>query len=640
MVRPLLSCFDVTWAGRVKDGKSEVAAYFLKPARFVAELLGTERELLLVYSPYPALQARAIALHDSIASKNAQRLDPLGSILVSPSDKTRAFVKGYLDTAPERPPIVALSSQELQSLSDATQVRQILIDQLFRRDLFGLESPLRTDTLFFGRQKIVTELLDRFRSGQSSGLFGLRRIGKTSVLYALGRRCEGGRIAGFAYLDTSSPGLYKGRWWKALQRVIEAIADPFDLRRGERSHIRGLTVEYDEENAAGHFKADIDTLRRRMPEKRLLLALDEVEHLTFDISPSSHWAEDALPFWQTLRSVHQDTSGSFCFVLTGVNPRLLEEERIGRHDNPLFSTVRPYYLRPFDQAAVREMVRRLSRYMGLKCDEELYRSLTEEYGGHPFLVRQACSQLCRLVPDRPGQLGQDLFQQRRDELNRTLEKNVRQILNVLAIWYPDEYEMIGTLARGDVETFRNYAKLSAEFTEHMDGYGLVVDPLGTPKITMKLVESYLERQRKAEHPTVHDKEQVLVEITTRRNMIERALRKVLQDGLRFAKGSKAADALLQTVTSERRSQLSRFSYLEVWEHLYFAELTSVVDRHWGAFQNWFSDKKETVVLHLEHINRSRVDAHARELSEDDLAFLRVCFRRMEETIGSMNVARA
>lgn len=61
-LRPFLTSFDVTKAFRRQDGRGEVAAYYLKPERFIAELLGIDREILLVYSPYKEFQARTIQL--------------------------------------------------------------------------------------------------------------------------------------------------------------------------------------------------------------------------------------------------------------------------------------------------------------------------------------------------------------------------------------------------------------------------------------------------------------------------------------------------------------------------------------------------------------------------------------------------
>ena len=320
IVRPFLSCFDITHAYVKEQGPARIFCFYLKPEAFIAQLVGLERELLLVYAPFSEFQARTIQLHDQVIGTDRARLDPIGSIVVCDSPATSAAVQDYLVREPERAPIVGLSTEELEAIRDANDVRALFFTKLFRRDLFALESPLRLDTTFFGRNEIVTQLLDRYRHGQNSGLFGLRRIGKTSVLYALQRRCMDGAIAHAHYTDVSNPGLYQARWWSALQQLVRNLAEPFGLERADRSRTRALTIDYAERDAATHFRADIVQLCSKFPNQRLLLLLDEIEHITFDISPRSHWLDDFLPFWQTLRSVHQDTQGRVGFVIAGVNP--------------------------------------------------------------------------------------------------------------------------------------------------------------------------------------------------------------------------------------------------------------------------------------------------------------------------------
>src|SRR6266542_2123895 len=87
LVKPFLAGFDVTRAYRKHAGRAEVAAFYLKPETYMAELLGADRELLLVHAPFPQAQARSIQLHDQILSEERVRLDPVGSILVLESDK-------------------------------------------------------------------------------------------------------------------------------------------------------------------------------------------------------------------------------------------------------------------------------------------------------------------------------------------------------------------------------------------------------------------------------------------------------------------------------------------------------------------------------------------------------------------------
>ena len=602
-----------------------------------------EREILLAYAPYPSLQARTLKLHDEVTARDKLRLDPMGSVLVSDDPETTAKVRSFVETDPERPPIVALSRDALASILTVNDLRGLLFHQLFQRDLFALESPLRTDTTFFGRDDIVSQLLDRFRSGQNSGLFGLRRIGKTSVLYALRRRVASGSLGGTAYLDLSNPSTYQSRWYNLLQQIVRTLAEPLELARGDRSKVRALTISYGEHDAANHFKADIQRLFGHFTGSRLLVLLDEIEHVTFDISPSPHWGNDFLPFWQSMRSVHQDTQGQFGFIVAGVNPHILEADRVGAFDNPIFATTKPFYLGPFSQASVAAMVGHVARYMGLAFDDSLYERLATDFGGHPFLVRQACSHLARNVNTRPATVTAELYARERKSIAVALEPNVKQILNVLAIWYPEEYELIRMLALGDERTFTEFANASAAFTEHVEGYGLVTNARERPRIKVGLVSEFLSRVPQAaqiREAGASDWENVITEVSRRRNAIESALRLVLRDGLRFALGKKAAGAALESISSERRAVLLQYGYNELWDELYFAELVSILNKHWEAFARYFATEKAQVLQWLDHINRCRADAHARRLDDDDLAYLRVCFRRMEAVLGLAKVSGA
>jgi hypothetical protein len=127
-------------------------------------------------------------------------------------------------------------------------------------------------------------------------------------------------------------------------------------------------------------------------------------------------------------------------------------------------------------------------------------------------------------------------------------------------------------------------------------------------------------------------DEVLAEISRRRNAIEARLRDVLAQGLRYEYGPKAAAMLIGCLAESRRTALVGKAYKEMWGALYFNELRDVVSKEWAAFSGWFGEDKEKVLNWLEHINRTRADAHAKSLSDDDLAYLRVCFKRLEEAL--------
>ena len=230
------------------------------------------------------------------------------------------------------------------------------------------------------------------------------------------------------------------------------------------------------------------------------------------------------------------------------------------------------------------------------------------------------------------------FEAKRSSIAVSRDPNVRQILNVLAIWYPDEYDMLRLLAHGEKQTFLDFAQSSAAFTQHVEGYGLVRDARHDPKLSIGLVRSHLAQQKKRPSEAVtgsqNNSEEIIVEVSRRRGRIENLLRAVLREGLRFSQGKKAMTTALAALSEERRAVLNQYSYADVWKELFFRELGSILDKNYADFNRRFGEDKQTVLQWLEHVNRCRADAHAKDISDDDLSYLRVCFRRLESMLDS------
>ena len=131
-------------------------------------------------------------------------------------------------------------------------------------------------------------------------------------------------------------------------------------------------------------------------------------------------------------------------------------------------------------------------------------------------------------------------------------------------------------------------------------------------------------------------ETIYSEISSRRNKIERKLRALLKHSLKLVHGNKCMSKLLESLPSSQREIVNRYSFEKVWENLYFSDLTLIIDKNWEDLQKWFSTDKKNVMLWLNHINTFRIDAHAKSISDEDLAYLRVCFKRMEEHLTEMD----
>lgn len=644
LVAPFLWIFDVTRAFRQEEGPSHYSIFFLRPTRAAdAQRLGVleGREVLCVYCPYDRLEARTLGTVDRVANNYRARLDLGVSLLIAQDPDATQHIRDVLLRETERLPIVAFSFDELTALRNKDELFRAIARQHFSRDLFAMESPLTTDALFFGRDQLVTAMFDRCRAGQNSGIFGLRRIGKTSILNAIERRIRNTNESATVYCDMSSR--YMMRWWELLSRLVRDVVAAAGVGSTARRKLRAIRGDYDERGAAVAFHDDVKELLSRLPGKHLVLLLDEIEYVAFGVSPASHWQQDDfLPFASALRSTHQSLGGAFTYVFAGVNPYVVETDRIGRYDNPLFSTTRAHFVRPFDFPALREMLLSIGRHMGILAEESFIEAIAVEYGGHPYLTRQACSHLAKSVTDRPGCFSLTLFESHREHVAAQLDRNARQILNVLEEWYPEEYELLRNLALGDVDGFAEFAREAPEFTAHVEGYGLVRDAQTHPALTIRVVEEHLRRRARDDErfartlsadPGSMSQEDVRAEISRRRNALEIQLRSVIGSGLRFRYGARAFKVVLEVLPGPRREVVAGYSIDDVFKHLYFNELVSLLSENWDAFQNYFSHDRDEVMRWLAEINRCRADAHARDLSMDEFHFVKVCFLRLEEILG-------
>jgi membrane-associated PAP2 superfamily phosphatase len=491
-VTPLLAWFDVTHAQRTRVGAVAPTLYYLKPgSNEIARYLGVDpdREVVYLFSPFEHLEAREFETVYEARDKDPLRLDHHLALIGSSDPNAGDIVKAFLVQDLERTPIVGFSSAELKNIRSPDDIYTLFRGRHHIRDYFALEGPLTEEALFFGRAELLSTITSRVTGGQNTGVFGLRRIGKTSLLYAIQRRCSAGRIAHAFYKDMSPT--FNLRWWEVLELLVHEVSHSMGMAKSVERQLGAVRDGYTEANAAALFGADIQVLVARVVSGRLVIMLDEIENISCDVSPASHWNSDFLALWTTMRSVHQNSRGKFLYLVAGVNPYPLETERIGQYDNPLFSTTKSIFVPPLDYEATGHMMRSLGRMMGVSVEKKLIDAMFDSYGGHPFLTRQACSHLVHHLDQRPAVITAELYLEDRGHLDSILRKIVDQILNVLRTWYPDEFDLLRMLAEGDQEGFLEFIDSDRSFASHVEGYGLVADASCSPALTIRLVKDAL-----------------------------------------------------------------------------------------------------------------------------------------------------
>ena len=609
----------------------------IKPTDIFQEMFNIDREMVALFSPYDNFEPRTLDAITTATSRHpALRIERICSVLVSKDPDIESKLRELLKNDQEAQIVVPFTYAELcASAYDPFFFRNRFINHFYARDLFASESPLKKDLYFFGRTDLVHTLLNRHRSNQVSGLFGLRKTGKTSVIFGVQRGLQ--KVNGVsAFIDCQNPAFHRLRWNHALHYVLTQVRQQNGI-----SDRLGQLKNYTEEQAPVLFEKYLRRLSDHLGSKTIMLIFDEVENITPTVSLTEHWrsGNDFVLFWQTIRSLFQKSSELFSYLLVGTNPLCVELPRIGNADNPLFAQIPLEYIPGFDVPQTREMVRRLGRIMGLKFDEVIYAKLTEDCGGHPYLIRHICSVINRISKaQRPLRIDKTLYSKAVQIFLQNYGQFIEMILSVLKEYFNDEFEMLRMLSRGEVKTFNEFASLSPLYTNHLLGYGVLQEVDQRFDFRIETIQRYLESKEK--YKKLHmSTEEKWAEVSERRNEMEVKLRKLCRMQLLAQLGeADARTSILSILGEPRATRNAGLTHKELFDGnksgILFSDLPKIISKHWECFKNVLGRNKEQIVRDLSTINELRVDAHSRHISDEEMAVFRVSSDRTEVTLTS------
>ncbi len=639
--------FDVTWARRMSLYGAQVYALLLRPEKHIRAAFGLENELLMIYHQYSSIQPRILHIAEKILSESPcqGRAEPMAFVLLTATNDATNEVKRLAADSGNQRVIIPFEELECRRVNDEYFVRNRLASFFYTRDLFDISRPLSSDLYFFGRHAFVLSIRDLLTSGENVGLFGLRRTGKTSILFRLRRLLEDGEKGRLVYFDLEDSALYQLRWWELLGRIATGI-----LPKKQQQ-------EFTESNAAELFRKALSSINKKA---HVVIALDEIEHITPGerLRMREHWDTDFIEFWKTIRAIQNDNR-QVCFIVCGTNAAPVETAAFDGRDNPLFGMVTKKYMPSFGHDEVRQMIRTLGRFMGLNFDESCFDYLHKRYGGHPFITRQACSRLFESLKSaaKPVQITQASLLESEADRDLHLFSHAENVLSVLQRWYPMEYEMLQYLADGEIKAYLSIENSVPDLSAHLRGYELVKN--SPPELTMAFLASYLHGRRnlssvgttpkaqmhaRADNQADHADDQIfqrLAELGMHRNRIEVNLRKFIKRIFIASKGpSRWIDPILSSIPSERRDKLAgvdRDAILR--EHLFLLDLLNIISKNWPLFshleqqpgQNRISKPQFEVII--DFLNKHREDAHAKDVEPSTIAAVALAASTLENAIS-------
>ena len=635
--------------------KSSYFAYsFFKPVAKLRELynLGDEILILCCSNTLQQFKSRTKDFIDYLLGSNTEyknRLDKVTCFLLDECEDIQRIITEDRRQNPDARLIVPFSYSEISNGLSEEMLLNRLRSFLYERDLFGVASPLNSNSTFFGKDRTnsISELYGRYRQGEHGGVFGLRRIGKTSILNLLKQRVQ--QDNGVAvYFDMSM--LHHQRWNSLLHSIIKRIEDEYAFSSLDADYLQlpkdfslpeGAS-RYNEPKAPASFGEDMKMLYRALGNRPILLIFDEIEQIGFTTSPTEHWkaGNDALYFWQVIRAVYQMNSELFSFVIAGVNPKCIEISTINGIDNPIFNMLSSLYISLFDIGDIKEMLTSIGGHIGLSFEEEVFAKMIDDFGGHPFLTRKVCSMINSEIlkdgEERPFKVTKYRYSSRSEQFQSELESVIQQILSVLEEYYPDEYCLLKKLALDGSDAFKRELRRGDHSVAHLIGYHLIKKEENNYYFQIKAVESYIRDVYRYDR-VLQSLDEKWAQVSVRRNTIEEKLRNLIQVQLRSGFGKKSKERLIELAakSSKDENQIKRMNSKgtleEAIKELYLLQLGTIISKDWDKYEKIFNDKTK-FNMYLGIINDFRIDAHAKDLDEENQAMLNYAFKFFEEAL--------
>lgn len=470
-----LEAYDFT-PSHVRRADDGVWMVQVHPPRAEQDRYGLAPEVLLLVVDGEVLGRHLRAAGDEVI-RSGLRLD---AKLVIVADRPKAAEC----TAPlgERLQRIPGNEQRVAWVSDGEawpDLRVELARQLPTTDIFDDYDPVRGDQLM-GRAAELAELTTRVMRGDAVGVFGLRKVGKTSLARGVTDRIDPTSALRLAAKGDVPEGDAMVVWYdlgNLQRRTADGLADALLDRLGAR--IRAGSGRWSAPSAGG-----MEGLQRAVEPlfdagKRICVVLDEYD-LLFEDEGGGGPVTHLNRFFRAIRGWSQQWQGQTSLVLLGRDPAHLSEPLLGGVTNPLLAWFKPLWLGPLRPPGDRELLRRLGRRVGLDVGHETADAARAWTGGHPLMLRQFGAAIHELVRGaalvRGARVGTDAMQARAVEPFLSREPVLvvqREIMALLEHRYPEAKELLVALATSGAASPVNVTAPPSDAARTLQRFGLV-----------------------------------------------------------------------------------------------------------------------------------------------------------------------
>lgn len=617
----------------------ETGEYFIMYARGskrLQSILGAEREILILGNIYADQQARSVQFARRTIDDSAGRLESTLCLIVHQDPRGNGKLKRW---GRENGLAVIPVYTATGVLPREQALERLLSYEFFTQDPFDVTGPVANDAQFFGRRAEAQELARKLQSGHIRSCFGIRKIGKTSILHRVLAELKDNYDAATIFIDCQRDDVFELDAAGLLHSTTKSL---LGVKASGRSyaevdaHLNGPGLA----DATRQFQTALAEF-----ERPVVLVFDEIDYITPSNGGAIQWRSGFVEFWRNVRAAYHAAARDerrVSLLVSGVSSRWFSVESIDGIENAALAFIPEEYLSPLPRGAANAMIKNIGGMAGLRFDDAALEAISSFCSDMPFWIRKACSSIHGKIETsvRPVTLQASVISPMLEEYGRDEGAALAKVaLQHLFRVYPElRAPSLTLLIEGN--------DLPPSTKRTLNRYG-IVNAAGNVSGTMMrmalmmiaeeepLVEAKASEGEEA-RPLVNEWAEELAGISYRRNTMERALRSLVINFLRMSAlstkgGTSAKVALLSAIPQKRRDELDPFNLDTIADKLFWLELVAVINKHWQLFERIFGDK--TAFNENASIVNDRPDAHAKHLEPSDVAMHRRALYWLDERIA-------
>jgi hypothetical protein len=384
----------------------------------------------------------------------------------------------------------ALSTQNDEGI--LKELKELEDPFLTRTDPYAEFKPINDPNWFYGRVELMKRLSPVLAQGQHVGVFGLRKVGKTSLVKQIQQRFT---TTPTVFVDCQAFSPKAEIYFEEILKQLHA-----ELRAHQ---IKGLPSVQPIPNAEGFRKQFLDLFdlwQKSGQQDPFLIILDEIDKFfpNMELKDSEIILTEYVRFFKILRSLAQSFQCLVTLVIAyrpDVNRRNLLFPTVG--ENPMFKSFQEEYLGFLKPSESADMVQQIGLWKDIIWEEDATHRVFYYCGGHPLVTRYFTSLACE-----QGDLKHIDYEQA-ENTAETIRKSFHRndIGNyykqgVWALMHEDEKAVLSLICHGDEQKIPE-TQIPPELDDaltNLENFGLVTNNNSLLCLTSQLFNLWMKRK--------------------------------------------------------------------------------------------------------------------------------------------------